>query len=268
MCIMAAPVRSVSDTRIFVGTEPRKLLQLTVYQMAVQLASHVGKGNAMILPVPVGTFGAGTIQLVDLSAIPDFFESYVEAFVERSRSFGTKGLSRGLDDDLEVLRVGNYDVSVVPTVDDVKRLNRNVFEVSPDTEAVLRTEYSVGFAFLVAQLRESGKFHPLAYLSPVVGDKMFVPTRHAHGPERGLPKWDHLIFYRGEQGPDYMPRDGRNFAFRKTLSATEAERSLAPVVVDVVSHVPALLPFLGTGLGLNQVKAQGPLPNVDLTVPA
>lgn len=267
MCIMAAPVRSVSDTRIFVGTEPRGLLQLTVYQMAVQLASFVGKGNAMILPVPVGNFGASTIQLVDLSAVPSFFEPFVEAFTERSRSFGmSKGVSRGLP--LEVQRVGKYDVSVVPTVDDVKRLNRNVFEVSPDTEAVLRTEYPVGFAFVVAQLRESGGFHPLAYLSPVIGDKMFIPTRHAHGrggPE-DLPKWDHLIFYRGDASPDYMPRDQRNFASRSALSASDAEASLIRVSLDVRNHVPALIPFLGSGLTLSRVKAQGPLPNVDLAV--
>ena len=264
MCIMASPVRSVSDTRIFVGTNGALTQQLTVYQMAVQLSIFTGKGNAMILPVPVGTAGAKSIKLVDLSAVPTFFEPFVAAFKEQSRGFG---MSKGISRSLEVQRVGNYDVSVVPTVDDVKRLNRNVFEVSPDTEAVLRTEYPVGFAFLVAQLRESGNFHPLAYLSPVVGGKMFVPTRHAHGPEKGLPKWDHLIFYRGKSAPDYMPQDQRNFAFHKSLPADTTERSLAPVVVNLATHLPALVPFLGAGLGLNQVRAQGPLPNVDLTVP-
>lgn len=267
MCIMASPVRSVSDTRIFVGTEPKGLLQLTVYQMAVELSTRTGKGNAMILPVPVGTMGAGTIQLVDLSSIPDFFDSFIEAFIERSRSM-SKGISMDFNDDLEVQKVGNYDVSVVPSVDDVKRLNRDVFEVSPDTEALLRAEYPVGFAFLVAQLRNSGEFHPLAYVSPVIVGKMFIPTKHAHG--RGestdVARWDHHIFYRGDQAVDVLPRLHRTTTARKSLQGPLADKCLSAVYRDFRDVAPALLPFLGTGLSLNQVKAEGLLANIDLTV--
>lgn len=185
MCIMASPVVSVTNTRIFAGSDPRLGRQVTVYAMAVQLQSRTGKGNAMILPVPIGTEGPGSIELIDLTALPDFFMPLDELFKPRTRSL-SKGVSRGMDDDLEVHKVGSYDVSIVPSVDDVKRLNRQVFEVSADTEHTLRSSYPVGFAFLVAQLRESGEFHPLAYTHPIVGGGCSSPpdTNTARSPPR------------------------------------------------------------------------------------
>lgn len=208
MCIMASPVVSVSNTRIFAGSAPGTGRQATVYAMAVQLQTRTGKGNAMILPVPVGAEGSGSIQLIDLTALPDFFMPLDELFRPRTRSL-SKGVSRGMDDvdDLEVHKVGSYDVSIVPTVDDVKRLNRAVFEVSADTENTLRAGYPVGFAFLVAQLRESGEFHPLAYTHPLVNGRLFIPTRHEHGkePSGQLPKWDHTIYFQGSGDLDVVP---------------------------------------------------------------
>lgn len=265
MCIMASPVVSVTNTRIFAGSDPRTGRQATVYAMAVQLQTRTGKGNAMILPVPMGTAGPGSIELIDLTALPDFFMPLDELFKPRTRSL-SKGVSRGMDDDLEVHKVGSYDVSIVPTVDDVKRLNRQVFEVSADTENTLRSSYPVGFAFLVAQLRESGEFHPLAYTHPIVGGRLFIPTRHEHGkePASTLPKWDHTIYFQGSGDLDVVPAEHRNMASRQTLDVArymEAYRS------DVTASVPALGSYIGVR-PITRVKAQGRLPNIDLTVAA
>lgn len=269
MCIMASPVQSVTDTRIFVGRDVGSARQLTVYSMSVQLQTRTGKGNAMILPVPVGPAGVSAIELVDMSRVPDFFDPFVEAFIERSRGFSlSKGITNDADSLLEVVRVGNYDVSLVPTVDDIKRLNRDVFDVSPDTEHTLRTEYGYGMVFLVAQLRESGNFHPLAYIHPFAGT-LFVPTRHEHGKggSGDLPRWDHQIFYQGSADPDPLPRDHRNQAFRRTISGEHANLYVRGVQV-MLRSAPSLLPFVREGLPLSRVKAQGPLPNMDLAIPA
>ena len=131
MCIMAGPVESVSNTRIFVGADSRGLRQVVLYAMAVQLQARSGKGNAMILPVPGG---ATDVALFDLTAYPTIFDDIDAPFVVRSRGV-SKDLDRSFGEPLEVHRVGSYDVSIVPTVDDV----------TPEDEAVL------GHLFVVAR---------------------------------------------------------------------------------------------------------------------
>lgn len=265
MCIMASPVQSVTDTKIFVGRDDGSSRQLTVYEMSVQLQGLTGKGNAMILPVPVSTAGASSIELHDLSSAPDFFKPFVDVFAERSRGF-SMNKSRGMDDALEVVRVGNYDVSVVPSVNDVKRLNTAVFDVSADTERTLSAEYALGFAFVVAQLRASGDFHPLAYTHPYA-NALFVPTRHEHGrvgAEDDLPKWDHQIFYQGSARPVQL-QHLRNTASTRTVDEHEAQYCVL-AVRHKLQAVPTLTPFIRTGLPLSRIRAQGRLPNVDLLI--
>lgn len=153
MCIFASPVAAVKNTAIFVGRFKDR--QCVVYEMAATLRK-TGKGNAMILPVPAA---AENIELIDLSAVSDFFAPFRDLFVVRARSMGTKGAVRA---SLKVHRVGSYDVSVVPKAKDVAKLNPGVFEVSPEAARTLAT-YPPSFSFVVAQLRTSGVFHPLAY---------------------------------------------------------------------------------------------------------
>ena len=266
MCILASPVKSVANTRIFVGYDDSRTRQLTVYSMSVQLQQRTGKGNAMILPVPTGLLAATSIQPVDLSDTPDFFQPFVERFQVRSRSLS---LSTGLDrDSLAVIRVGNYDVSIVPTVDDVKRLNPDVFAVSAETERTLRKNYPNRCAFLVAQLRVSGDFHPLGYTHPLVGGHLFVPTRHEHGntSATATADWDHEIFYLTARDPVTMPLAERNYAYRKTLDASAARHVLQEVADQLPTDSP-VRPFLSQGAPLSRLKGRGPLANIDLTIP-
>lgn len=251
MCIMASPVESVSGTKIFVGHDGKR--QATVYSMAVELA---GEGNAMILPVPVSS--GQDIDLVDLSGTPEFFTPLVDMFTVRSRaiSFG--------DDFLEVHRVGNYDVSIVATVSDVKRLNPNVFEVSSDTERTLREHYP-GFAFLVAQLCNSGEFHPLAYIHPLMEGRLFVPTRHEHGDGSGLPKWDHQIFYQGNHDPDVLPKGPQGMSFHQTMDV-EDPHTIRRLRYSLKPPALTLAAFLKAEEPMNRILCDGLLPNMDLTI--
>jgi len=170
------------------------------------------------------------------------------------------------DDDLEVVQLGSYDVSIVPTVNDVKRLNRATFEVSPDTENVLRTNYPVGFAFLVAQLRESGSFHPIGYIHPIIGDRLFIPTRHEHGGRpNALPKWDHKVFHQGVK-LDVTPRVGGNGASVRTIPSLP--KIMQAFRDEVTVKAAPLASFIDVTGPLSRVLAEGPLPNIDLTVQA
>lgn len=260
MCIMASPVESVSNTKIFVGHDNNGR-QATVYSMAVGLVDR-GKGNAMILPVPILS-AQDRIDLVDLSGNPDFFEPLVDLFTVRSRS-----ISFGADAPLDVVRVGSYDVSIVPTVDDVKRLNHDVFEVSADTEFTLRKNYPNGYVFLVAQLHTSGEFHPIAYIHPLVGGHLFVPTRHEHGQtdSEDLPDWDHQIFYQEGYVSVVMPQARWGMAFCQTMDVDYGSPIIRQLRSSLKPSAMSLAAFIYPDTPMSCIKAMGPLPNMDLAI--
>lgn len=253
MCIFASPVVAVKNTAIFAGRFKDR--QCVVYEMAATLRK-TGKGNAMILPVPAR---AADIELIDLSAVPEFFAPFRDLFVVRARSMGTKGAVRA---SLKVLRVGNYDVSVVPKAKDVTKLNPDVFEVSPEAARALAA-YPPSFSFVVAQLRTSGAFHPLAYTHPADG-ALFVPTKHEHGGSSAGAQWDHHIFY--QEGTPPILKEGHNSAFIERVDAQGAARSM----VDVATHIRAhgasrpLAPYVNHLQGVSRLRAEGPLHNTDI----
>jgi len=74
MCLISGPVRSVSNTKIFVSTSATH--QLTVYENRV----YTEHGNCMILPVPNKGNDPNNIRLQDLSAMPRLFIELEECF--------------------------------------------------------------------------------------------------------------------------------------------------------------------------------------------
>jgi hypothetical protein len=270
MCIMALPVRSVSNTRIFVGFNPERTRQLTVYEMAVTLQTP---GNAMILPVPATS--AEDVELVDLSAAPKFFDDLDRVF--EPMTLGMKG-DRGLPAGgfLKVHDVGNYRVSVAGKIDDLLLVDPDVFSLSMDTAATLAKNYATGFAFVVATLRESGKFHPLAYTSPLT-DVMFVPTRHEHGHEPGLTargrhllgaNWDHHIYRQRLSVFTEMPGSKDHTEIRSKNSRDGyGNGMIRSWAASQIAKVPALTPFLDANektAKAFRTRFHGPLANMDL----
>lgn len=248
MCIFAGPVRSVSGTSIFVSRLHDR--QCVVYAMRVALRG--GQGNAMILPVPAP---AASIELVDLSAVPDFFAPLEEMFVERTRSM-TKGM---LSASIQVQRVGSYDVSVVPSAKDIARLNPDVFDVSPETGKALHLHYE-GYAFVVAQLRQSGEFHPLAYTHRCREEGVFVPTRHGHGGSLP-PQWDHNIYYQ-TGSPDFG--EGGVRSANAAISARPLAALSTKLLVD--PSATRLVPYLRHASTVHRLRVQGPAKNVDIRI--
>ena len=205
MCIFAGPAE-VSATRIaaLLSTDGRE--QFTAYEMefakppALQ-REHIlfeldgPHGNAMILPVPWSP-GDSPVRMVDLSRAEDLFDK-LDSLVDIPRTRGgTKGFlsfGMGTDSFLEVLEVGSFSVSIAYSLADIARANPDVFTLSPEAAATLEANYASGFAFVICALRESGKIHPLGYIS-TFRDTLFVPTRHEHGSDEDLPEWDHTIY--------------------------------------------------------------------------
>jgi hypothetical protein len=124
MCCFSGPVTSVSGTKIFatmrvlLATDGERA-QILAYEASVTTEAS----NAMVLPVPVREdVGAAGIALLDMSSVPDFFVvlfRLVEAGTPRLPTFSAPFPQP----QLKVHRVGAYDVSIVPTIEDFGRLS-------------------------------------------------------------------------------------------------------------------------------------------------
>jgi hypothetical protein len=177
MCIFIAPVLRVTRTRILVAPLPANR-QLIVYENNVE---QMGR-NAMVLPVPSGD----RIALMDLSRYKgNVWEDCESMFPKPPRSPGFGGESHAWSYQskapLPVQRVGGYNCTIVPTMNDFNRLAENVFSLPSDIEEVLKDHYSSGFSFIVCAFQHEVKAHPIAYTSGRLPDgSLFIPTRHAH----------------------------------------------------------------------------------------
>ncbi len=269
---MAMPVKSVSNTRIFVGCDQVRTRQLTVYEMAVVLQTP---GNAMILPVPASD--PSEVELLDLTLVPKFFAKFIRAFEPLTLGLDVMRGSRSME-PLKVHDVGNYRVSIAGSVADLSRVDPAVFQLSAETAETL-TSYGEGFVFVVATFRESGKFHPLAYTHPMPADgTLFVPTRHEHG-DKHLPSqkrdtadaafFDHDICR--QESSQFVQPLGR-FDKSSEVSATSPDGYGGVMAdrwaTDQMNRVPGLMPFLRQGQGARLVRSElnGPFKNMDLSL--
>lgn len=174
MCIFAFPVIKVSNTRIAVrpiGSTG----QLTVYE---NQASTMGR-NAMILPVP-----GGVCNLIDMTKFPRFWDECESIFPQQNighgASFSFGGGFGVAKEYIPVQRVGKYRCSFAASLEEVNRIDPNVFTLPPNIETMLKAQYPMGFGFLVC-LFDGNVSHPIAYTHTRNGSDLFIPTMHEHG---------------------------------------------------------------------------------------
>lgn len=187
MCIFVAPVLRVSKTRILVSPLPGKR-QMIVYENHVE---QDGK-NAMVLPVPSGQ----PISFVDLSHYRGNVWKDCESMIPPKREVFGLGFGGEFSNSwgmasaapLPVQRVGGYQCTIVPTLQDFTRVSKEVFYLPPDIEVILKENYTIGFSFIVCVFQGHVKAHPIAYISGCLQDgSLFIPTRHAHAVGLTLP---------------------------------------------------------------------------------
>lgn len=188
MCIIAAPVRSVKSTQLFLVPSVGGKRQLTVYKNTVATASD----NLMILPVPNPT----TIRFEPgVMAYKNLFTDAKASF--HALSVHPRHLERFYRDKspLRVLDVGPYRASVAGSIADLERLDESVFFITANLRQFLEREYAgTGMGFICCQLR-SGEtaYEPIAYSHDLEEGTLFAPTMHYHL-DGGAPDWDHEIF--------------------------------------------------------------------------
>jgi len=188
MCVIVPAVSTVASTKIFVAPVG-ETKQLTIYSNAVMLKD--GKPAAMILPVP-----AGEIQFIDVNN--ELFK-YLDSIIRRKEHFEgmmrSKSIALAPTEFLKVISVGNYFVSVATSLEDLDKINPEVFTLSCDEELkkMFEKEYKANFHYIVCVMKENSTFHPLGYVHERM-QKMFIPTMHYHGHMETNPDWDHTIF--------------------------------------------------------------------------
>jgi hypothetical protein len=175
MCIISAKVHNVANTKLLVAVNLQTKRQYVVYSNVVDNATT---NNAMILPVP----NPGSVKFHNLSAYAHIFEDCDKSFIKQvSKSiYNTKSV---LKNTLKVFDVGSYKVSIANSLEDIKRINTNVFSLSPGCESLLQKNYSNSlYGFIICKLDKGNKqYHPFGYSHNLPNDeKVFIPTKHYH----------------------------------------------------------------------------------------
>ncbi len=204
LCCFSRPVQRVARTRIF-ARPTYAGRQVVVYAMELTAAESL----AMILPVPVK---AGSdpqeFKFISLEAYPEFFEDLNLGFpvpppplaMPAENALSARAFK------LEVVSVGAFEASFVPTQSDFARLDAR-FRIDPTIWRKLPGYERMGFA--VFQLK-AGKqrVHPMCFGFPRAEvSKLFFPTLHIHdGKVHERENFDHELYAQGngEQVPDVL----------------------------------------------------------------
>lgn len=194
MCCFSRPVESVSGTQIF-ARHSRANLQFLVYQMNFKAAEDL----SMILPIPVPKqTSEKAVRFISLEEYPNFFDDMQSGFprsVPRASvgaaggAFGGATLSK-----LDVVKVGSFEASFVPTIGDFSRLDER-FRLPNGTWEKLPQYASFGFA--VFKLKKGDhRTHPMAFEFPRSNARrLFFPTVHIHdGLVHDKADFDHALY--------------------------------------------------------------------------
>lgn len=203
MCIFTGPVDTVTNTKIFatmLGGESAGT-QFTCYNNVVELKN--ANPVAMVIGLPNPTGEPDKINMFDMSPYPEFFDKLQSLFHAPVVYRGMKGPGLSMKNSppkvLPVLKCGPYSYSVAPTFADLKRIDWTRFEMSPDVEKLLESQYANnGFGFLVCLCSETGSYPTIGVTHPALANgELFLPTMHEHaGGADGstVADWDHTIY--------------------------------------------------------------------------
>lgn len=229
MCCFTGKVESVADTSIFarMGSQGK---QFVVYSMTLTTREDV----AMVLPIPVkaGT-GEKAVQFFDFSAYPQFFEDLERVFFPPSNgSKAPVAVVPTYRAPLEVVSVGAFDASYVPTIADFDRLDPR-FRLSAD--AWKRMPAYEEFGFAVFKLKSGHtRVHPMAFSFPSADPReLFFPTVHIHdGRVHRTARFDHTLY-----GQGIREADGKVWTESPGLAGQHVKTKLTHAMVRPEQHV-------------------------------
>jgi hypothetical protein len=192
---------------------------------------------AMVLPLPVkpGT-GEKGVRFIDLSDYKDFF-------LDLSREFPVPPPPASLDESsltkssrsqkLEVVQVGSFEASFVPTVKDFSRLDER-FRLPAGTWNKLPQYSDFGFAVFKLK-RGAGNIHPMAFSFPRRDTKaLFFPTVHIHdGKVHEKADFNHALYC---QPTEHEPLQTREWEESTGNVGRVVKVAKAKGIVDAQAH--------------------------------
>lgn len=174
---------------------------------------------AMILPVPASAHNVMLLNREGDTTVTEAFDGLVRLFKQEETSLfgGMRGGGMEGFGALAVVQSGSYHVSIVPTLQDIARLDQGVFASIHRDEVLMRglaetdAKRQGGFSYLVFVLRATADYQPFAYMYMLqpTDQAGFIPTMHHHprvfvgGPERlrivapWADDWDHDVVILG-----------------------------------------------------------------------
>ena len=225
----------------------------------------------MILPFPMRGQSEHPIVLINLEGDSKVLEDAEKVFPKSKRNRRSRLKSKKKNRSaLAVFEVGSYSCSVALGLDDLERINPDVFEVSENISTILAKHYASGFGFLICQLRAQGKQHPIAYVHDLAeGGTYFVPCRHEHGSAsaRQTVSWDHLIYSVNSDPPDMSSPStvtpGESIA--EMTAKFEAGGGCNPPELDVREYLARFgVALAAPNESFRRRSVKGPYPNEDL----
>jgi hypothetical protein len=193
MCCFSQPVESVFNTNIYARASMGNR-QYLVYSMQFQASQDL----AMILPLPVPKRVAEVaVQFINMENYPNFFADLRRGFpTTRAAQGGAGGIGGGAAPQprLDVVDVGSFKASFVPTIDDFSRLDVQ-FRLPEGTWESLPLYRD--YAFAVFKLKRGAqRVHPMAFEFPRRNPRqLFFPTVHIHdGKVHDLAHFDHALY--------------------------------------------------------------------------
>ncbi len=199
MCCFSRPVKDVSSTKIFArwtSADAGVLRQCVVYQMNYSAVEDL----AMVLPLPVAAgSGEKAVTFIDLERHADVFDKLHLCFPVPPppdvRSAPKSFPPVAAEAKLEVVQVGAFEASFVPTLKDFARLDER-FRLPAGTWEALPQYAAWGFA--VFKLKPAAKtVHPMAFTFPHAKETrgLFFPTVHIHdGKVHKKAEFDHTLY--------------------------------------------------------------------------
>jgi len=190
-----------ADGKVKVGQPPPELVAQREAEAKAKAADEAK--NAMILPAPLNP--GQKIEVLDLSKdnfdfkrIHSWFPQEQATRKDNQDRLEARSMQKLSKAPLEVHQVGNYFISLADNLNDLDRIDPNVFRVSPLIKEVFSAHYATGYGFVICSFNPNTAMqaHPIAYVhDQLPNGKLFVPTRHQHTEDvKPTEKFDHEIY--------------------------------------------------------------------------
>jgi hypothetical protein len=208
MCMFSRPVESVSKTKLIHMTMQDRVSGqrwvMQTYANSVKIKAGQEQ-TTMILPVPAMATDIRLLNKENDKTVQEVFEHLHQCFERQEHPpKKSKFVSRSMQQPvIEVIQSGAYQVSIVPTLADLVRLDATVFDAAslqPLTTILQKLVAKRHFSFLVCKLKATAVAQPFVYAYKADGADAFIPTKHYHGgaeEEEYADDWDHEIMVIG-----------------------------------------------------------------------